>query len=61
MLVNMLYGDEWRKRRAPIQKWFDSPEVVKLYDTQKKDAIKLLGSLLQTPEDFYDHVRTYVA
>ena len=55
------YGDEWRAQRKLAHHAL-SPSAVKRYHAVQEDLAALLGQqLLNTPEDFFSHVRLWVA
>lgn len=52
------YGDDWRRLRAPMQKFFDPTNLVELDNILNYEAEKLLPKLLKSPKDYELHVRT---
>jgi len=60
-LVNISYGEEWKRLRAPVQKFFDQSSVRHYEEVQKDSARKCLQAILQTPEDYDLHIRTAIS
>lgn len=57
MFAVLPYGDEWRRRRGPMQKFFDPVHVVQFEEYQRKEVQKLISGFLHTPKDFHSHLR----
>ncbi|KLO17442.1 cytochrome P450 [Schizopora paradoxa] len=55
------YGEEWRRLRAPLQKFFDPANLAQLDNVLEYEAEKLLHNLIRSPGDYEMHVRTAVA
>lgn len=53
------YGDDWRRHRRLIHKYFNQTSSKSYYDIQMKEAHSLLRSLLDNPADYALHVRKY--
>ncbi|KLO07634.1 cytochrome P450 [Schizopora paradoxa] len=60
-LINLCYGEGLRKLRAPVQKFFESSNILNFEDVMKREAQKLLRSLLQSPDEYGQHIRTSAA
>lgn len=56
MLANMSYGEEWKRLRAPVQKFFEPSNMVQFEHVLKNEVQKLLRSLLLSPEDYENHI-----
>ena len=55
------YGNVWRESRRIFTKYFNSPQHTSV--NQSRDILyvrRLLGQLLQKPNDFLQHARVYV-
>jgi len=58
MFFMLPYGDVWRESRRIFTKYFSNSNI-----NQPRDILyvrRFLGQLLQKPNDFLKHVRTYV-
>jgi len=60
-LSSMSYGEAFKRLRTPVQKFFESSNIVHYEDVQKNEVRKLLRSLLQTPTDYDLHIRKSMA
>ncbi|KLO09762.1 cytochrome P450 [Schizopora paradoxa] len=60
-LVNMSYGEEFKKLRAPVQKFFDQSSVLHYEEVQRRSVRNCIRSILQTPEEYELHVRTAIS
>ncbi|KLO09753.1 cytochrome P450 [Schizopora paradoxa] len=61
MLANMSYGEEWKRLRAPVQKFFEPSNMVQFEHVLKNEVQKLLRSLLRSPEDYENHIGAAMA
>ena len=52
------YGDLWRERRRIFTKHFSNSSINEPWDTLY--VRRFLGQLLQRPDGFLQHIRTYV-
>jgi len=57
----MPYGDDWRRLRAPMQKFFEPTNLAQFEDVLNGEAEKLLRWLLHSPKQYDLHIRTIVA
>ena len=57
----MRYGDEWREIRRAFHHHFNQNSVHIYRQKSSKEAKKLIHRLLTQPDDFMQHIRTYVA
>lgn len=57
----MPYGDRWRKHTQVFHKFMDTGAVEQYRDMQGHEAIKLLGKFLESPQHFYEDIRTCVS
>ena len=57
----MPYGDRWRKHTQVFHKFMDTGAVDQYRDMQAHEAIKLCGRFLESPQHFYEDIRTYVS
>lgn len=57
-MVELPYGEEWRKQRAAFQKLLDPAALLSYMDVQKYERNKLLDGLRSMPSDFYQLIRT---
>ncbi|KLO09750.1 cytochrome P450 [Schizopora paradoxa] len=55
------YGAEWRKKRAPVQRFFETPNLVRFEDTRKAEMQKFLRVLLRDPENYDTHTQACIA
>lgn len=53
------YGDSWRKLRKTLQGLLNIKAVDRLLPIQNAEATQMMHQLLQSPDDWYDHVRRY--
>ncbi|KDQ53896.1 hypothetical protein JAAARDRAFT_38867 [Jaapia argillacea MUCL 33604] len=53
----MRYGSQWREYRRVFHQHFNRSAVDKYKDIQARESRVFLRKLLETPEDFYDHIR----
>ncbi|KLO07044.1 cytochrome P450 [Schizopora paradoxa] len=56
----MPYGDRWRKHTQVFHKFMDTGAVDQYRDMQTHEAIKLLGKFLESPQHFYEDIRTAI-
>ena len=55
------YGNVWRESRRLFKRYFDSPHHVSIRQPQDIQYVRgFLGQLLQRPNYFLQHARTYV-
>ncbi|KAF9469732.1 cytochrome P450 [Collybia nuda] len=54
----MPYGDEWRRRRKILQKYFKKDIAVVYQPIQTQKIHDMLRNILETPEDFISHYKT---
>lgn len=57
-MITKSYGDDWRRIRAPMQKFFEPTNLSQFDHILNYEAEKLLLGLLTSPKDFELHVRT---
>ncbi|KDQ53882.1 hypothetical protein JAAARDRAFT_415303 [Jaapia argillacea MUCL 33604] len=57
MISLMRYGSEWRDYRRVFHQHFNQLAVDKYQSIQTRESRAFLRRLLETPEDFYDHIR----
>ncbi|KLO09748.1 cytochrome P450 [Schizopora paradoxa] len=61
-LFSMLqYGAEWRKKRAPMQKFFETANLARFEDARKTEIQKFLRALLRDPKNYDTHTRACTA
>ncbi|KDQ52205.1 hypothetical protein JAAARDRAFT_138959 [Jaapia argillacea MUCL 33604] len=53
----MRYGPQWRDYRRVFHQHFNQVAVDKYQDIQARESQVFLRRLLETPEDFFDHIR----
>lgn len=53
----MEYGDEWKEHRRVFSKYFRSAAVPSYHPRIRKERTKLLQSFLNSPDEFYVHIR----
>lgn len=58
-LLLMPYGPEWRNQRKAFQSILNITAVVSLQRLQAAEAVLTMSQLLQSPEQYYDHIRRY--
>ncbi|KAF9022858.1 cytochrome P450 [Hymenopellis radicata] len=58
---HMRYSDEWRLHRKTFHQYFAAKEVLEYRPVQMATTRTLLKLMLQTPEDFFTHVRYHAA
>ena len=58
--VMLPYGDAWRASRRIFTKYFNSSDPSTNQSRDIKYVRRFLGLLLEKPNDFLHHVRTYV-
>lgn len=51
------YGDSWRKHRRMFVSKFGGSVVQKFYPILERSTALLLERLLESPEEFIDHIR----
>jgi len=51
------YGDAWKKRRAILHQEFQGSSLLQHRPHQLESARTFLRRLLQTPDDFMEHLR----
>lgn len=56
----MGYDDGWKERRRLFHQYFQQGESQKYHPRSHSEARKLLHSLLINPDNFFEHLRTYV-
>lgn len=56
----MPFGKTWQKHSAIICRITDSAASDQYTHVNIRESHKLLGNLLQTPENFYQNVKEYV-
>ncbi|KLO07636.1 O-methylsterigmatocystin oxidoreductase [Schizopora paradoxa] len=61
MLSNLSYGEQLKTYRTPVQKFFESSNILQYEDVQKKEIQKLLRSLLRSPENYLQHLKRSLA
>ncbi|KLO07635.1 cytochrome P450 [Schizopora paradoxa] len=61
MLSSLSYGEQLKKLRGPVQKFFESSNIQHYEDMQKNETQKLLRSLLRSPENYSQHLKTSLA
>lgn len=54
------YGDKWREHRRMFHQHFNPAAVQKYHPRTSQEVKKLLGRLIAQPDDFMQHIRTYV-
>ncbi|KAF8917174.1 cytochrome P450 [Mucidula mucida] len=54
---HMRYSDEWRLHRKTFHQYFQAKEVLEYRPVQMATTRMLLKLMLQSPEDFFSHVR----
>ncbi|KAF9232733.1 cytochrome P450 [Melanogaster broomeanus] len=57
----MPYGDEWRFHRKVFHHAFRAPVTPNYWPIQMRKAHELVQSLIQAPEDFFEHIQTFAA
>ncbi|KAF9230097.1 cytochrome P450, partial [Melanogaster broomeanus] len=55
------YGDEWRLQRKVFHHAFHAPVTLKYWPIQIRKAHELVQSLIQAPEDTFEHIQTFAA
>jgi cytochrome P450 len=58
-ILFMAYSERWRKVRKCFQQLLNVKVVDKFLDLQDAEACQTLHDLVQTPQDYYDHLRRY--
>ncbi|KLO07637.1 cytochrome P450 [Schizopora paradoxa] len=61
MLSGLPYGEQLRKLRTPVLKFFEPSNIQQYEDIQMDEIQKLLRSLLRDPECFRQHFKTSMA
>jgi len=61
IIALMPYGELWKRHRPYLQKFLQPPHVFQYMGIQFREAHKLCGRLLRSPEDFTQHVRSAAA
>ena len=56
----MRYGNLWRSCRRLFHNFLSAKAVVNFDDYQYKSAHRFLARVVDSPEDFLDHVKLYV-
>ncbi|KZT05260.1 cytochrome P450 [Laetiporus sulphureus 93-53] len=61
-ILLMSVGDEWRKHRKWFQTTLSSRVSLDGYrPMQRREVVKLLSNMIQTPQDFLSHLKRYTA
>ncbi|KAF9233018.1 cytochrome P450 [Melanogaster broomeanus] len=55
------YGDEWRLQRKVFHHAFRSPVIPNYWPIQMRKAHELVQSLIQAPEDLFEHIQMFAA
>ena len=56
----MNYGPKWRHRRRLFRQHFDHVACTGYETIQLIETRKTLARLLESPDDFHDHIKLYV-
>lgn len=56
----MSYGAWWRRHRRAFHQFFNPNAVMELRSMQRTQVGHFLNRVLNTPDDFYEHIRQYV-
>jgi cytochrome P450 len=54
------YGEGWRRHRRTFHQYFNKIVVSKYMPIQRREVHAFLRRLLDTPDNFFQHVRQYV-
>lgn len=54
------YGERWRKSSSCLKRYMEHSHLTKYQGKQIEDAHVLLKGMIQSPEDFFNHVRSFV-
>lgn len=60
-LLVMDYGPEWRAMRRMLQEWLKPSAVAEMLPLQDAESTQTLIHLLDTPDNWYNHIRRYSA
>nr|BED43007.1 cytochrome P450 monooxygenase [Trametes versicolor] len=57
LLATMPYGPWWRRHRRAFHQFFNPTAIVELRSIQRTQVGHFLNRLINTPDDFYEHIR----
>ncbi|KAF9029596.1 hypothetical protein BDZ89DRAFT_890777, partial [Hymenopellis radicata] len=58
--AHMRYSDQWRLHRKTFHQYFQAKEAVAYQPIQLAATHTFLKQMLETPDEFFGHVRQYV-
>ncbi|KLO09739.1 cytochrome P450 [Schizopora paradoxa] len=61
MFANLPYGDHWKRKRNPLQRFLESSNAAHHEQILKSEVQKLMRQLIHSPRDFYSDIRRSMA